>query len=1505
MITAATHSCARVPRVSFFPGVIRCLPLARFASFALVIAFYTAVLYAPGPAAAQTCGGTTFCRGPVVSPINSYAVGDTIVANGVGTDEASAIAAFPTHYGACSYSYVDLTPGWQPPGVGDGHSGSYPGSPNPTPSYLVSYNLSTETNQTQNPLKFTIYNWPPACTHQVTTYAYVARSRSVVACPAGYSTSYSPYGTYCYRTSNTLIPAKNLGGQCPAATQAGGSSQSSSASGQSTAGCVSNPVNPATGNKLQRETDYLGLGPMPLAFVRYYNSLLWTGTSAPNPSTAAGVGFWSTLGPNWRSSYDRYVSFDTAAEYATADVYRSDGRVIAFAQQSNGQFVPELDVADRLVQLTNGSGVITGWQFTNAANDEVETYNASGQLTTLTSRSGLTQTLSYNSAGQLITVTDSFGRTLALAYDSSGRLSTLTDPAGGIYTYSYTSVNDVASVTYPDNSVRTYVYNEPANTSNQNQPYVLTGIVDESNNRFATYQYNTQVQVTADNHAGVQQYSFSYTGTLSPNTVTDPLGTARTFNFQILNGALRTTSISKTCLTDCAGFAAATTYDANGNVASTTDSSGNVTNHAYDLTRDLETSRTEAYGTSQARTITTSWNSNFRLPALISLYAGGTGTGTPVNTTSFSYDTSGNLLTKTVTDTTATPNVARAWTYTYDSYGRVLTAQGPRTDVNSTTTYAYYTCTTGYQCGMLNTVTDPVGSVTTYNTYNARGQPLTITDPNGVVTTLTYDARTRLTSRQVGSETTTFSYYPTGLLKQVTLPDSSYVLYTYDNAHRLTQISDGAGNSIQYTLDNMGNRTAEKTYDPSNTLHRTHTRAFNTLNELYQDVNAAGTSAVTTTYGYDNNGNQTSVSAPLTRNTANTYDALNRLTQITDPATGKTYFGYDAQDDLISVKDPRSLTTTYGYNGFGDLTSQVSPDTGTTSNTYDSGGNLSTSTDARAAISTYSYDAANRVTSIVYSLGGTSDQTIAFGYDSGTNGKGRLTSASDANHSLAWSYDGLGRVVGKGLTINSVNLSVGYGYTNGDRTSLVTPSGQSVAYGYNSNHQVTSIKVNGTTVVSGVTYEPFGGVNGWAWGDGSTVSRSFNGDGLVSQIVTAGVTLGYNFDNANRITGISDSSNSALSWTYGYDVLDRLTSATTSAITDGWTYDADGNQLTQTGATPNTFSVSATSNQLTAITGTLTRSYSYDGAGHTTGYGSLAFTYNDRGRMQAASNTNYLYNALGQMIEKSNSSGTTVFMQDESGHLIGEYNGSGQLVEETVWLGDTPVVTLQPNGSGGVSIYYLHTDHLNTPRKVAQPTTGTLAWRWDIDPFGTAAPNQNPAGLGTFPYNLRFPGQYYQAETGLNQNVFRDYDPLTGKYLESDPMGIGPGVDTYSYAHNRPIWLVDPEGLCPAVFDTGETDSLISRDKCFINGKSAHREYQDRWHFVGSLVRQEGDCGCGQATQICFYSLVFRQAYRRTPCGGGAFSPWSTPIDGWPFTLRAAMDCKSGKFDLKSMSIVR
>jgi RHS repeat-associated protein len=769
----------------------------------------------------------------------------------------------------------------------------------------------------------------------------------------------------------------------------------------------------------------------------------------------------------------------------------------------------------------------------------------------------------------------------------------------------------------------------------------------------------------------------------------------------------------------------------------------------------------------------------------------------PLRQTAYAYFSGTNLVqTKTITDPAT--HTSRTWSYTYDSYGRVLTAKGPRTDVNSTTTYTYYTCTTGVQCGQLDTVTDAVGHVTTYTSYNAHGQPLSITDANGVITTLTYDARQRLTSREVGTETTTFSYWPTGRLKQVTLPDSSFVLYAYDAAQRLVQISDQLGNKIVYTLDAMGNRTAENDYDPSGVLHKTHSRVINVLDRLYQDVNAAGTSAVTTTYGYDNDGNQTSVAAPLSRDTENTYDPLSRLAQVADPANGVTRFGYDLNDALTSVVDPRTLTTGYQRNGFGDVLVLTSPDTGTTTNAYDSAGNLATSTDARGTTATYAYDALNRPSTITYSDGGVADQTITLTYDAGTNGKGHLTGASDANHTLSWAYDGLGRVITKAQTVGTVTLTTGYAYTNSDLTTVTTPSGQTITYGYNTNHQIASVMLNGTAIVKNATYEPFGSVNGWTWGNGTAATRTFDTDGYISQIASAG-TKTYAFDAASRITGITDATNSALSWTFGYDPLDRVNSAATTTDTQGFTYDANGNRLTETGTTAATFNVATGSNRLSSTTGALTRTYSYDSAGHTLSYASLSLSYDDAGRLVSALNgstsTTYKYDALGERVLKTSGSTTTYFAYDLSGHLLGEYSGTGALIQEIVWMGDTPVASVRPTPCG-LGSFYIHTDHLNTPRRISRQTTADIVWRWDSDPFGDTAPNQNPSGLGTFSFNLRFPGQYYDAETGLNQNWNRDYDPVVSRYIESDPIGLrGGSYSTYSYASANPVMVFDPSGL--------------------------------------------------------------------------------------------------------------
>ena len=106
----------------------------------------------------------------------------------------------------------------------------------------------------------------------------------------------------------------------------------------------------------------------------------------------------------------------------------------------------------------------------------------------------------------------------------------------------------------------------------------------------------------------------------------------------------------------------------------------------------------------------------------------------------------------------------------------------------------------------------------------------------------------------------------------------------------------------------------------------------------------------------------------------------------------------------------------------------------------------------------------------------------------------------------------------------------------------------------------------------------------------------------------------------------------------------------------------------------------------------------------------------------------------------------------------------------------------------------VHTDHLGTPRAVANGST--ILWRWEGDAFGTAAANEDvDADSHAFVQPLRFPGQYKDAESGLNYNYFRDYNPSTGRYVQSDPIGLSGGLNTYSYALNNPLYHADPYGL--------------------------------------------------------------------------------------------------------------
>jgi len=1155
-----------------------------------------------------------------------------------------------------------------------------------------------------------------------------------------------------------------------------------------------NPTIVSTGEKYQLDVDYAGGGDNALVFARTYTSF--------DPRMDADTG------QKWRHSYERsifvppptadtdasgaplgagyfIVSEDSARAVAHVPpvppapnavlAFRGDGGHHQFVRQGSSYVGFSNDIPEFLSRQSDASGRTTGWIYLNAL-DETETYDANGVLKSITDRRGMTTTLSYDAEGFLQQVRNHFGRALTFAYNPEGRLDTMTDPAGAIYRYRYDSFGNLTSVTTPDAKTRTYHYEKEPSKG------LLTGITDENGNRFATYTYDFKDRVQESVHAaGADRHTYDYRG--ETRTVdTDALGTARTYDFVKVFETARLSAVTQPCASCGGGSAAAVTYDANGFIASTTDFNQNRTVYSRDV-RSLERSRTEAAGSAFARTITTEYDPQWRVPTKIT-----EPTSAGSRLTSFTLDARGNVRSKTVTVGTE----SRTWIYTYNDVGQLLTTDGPRTDVSDIEARTYVG-------GNLETVTDAAGNVTRYANYDAHGRAQQVTDPNGLVTTMAYDARGRLKTSNAGGETTSYDYDGVGNLSKLTLPDGTFLSYGYDAAQRLTSITDSLGNSVAYTLDNLGNRTKEDTKDPAGALAQTVGRVFDGLSRMKQMLGAANQ---TTAYGYDDQGNLKSATDPLAHATVNDYDALNRLVKVTEPqladapAAGTIGYGYDAQDNLTSVTDQRGLVTRYGYTGFDELKTLTSPDTGVTQYTYDAAGNVKTMQDARGQSATYGYDALNRLKSLLYS-----DETLGFTYDDVTvsaNSKGRLSKVTDGSGSTTYAYDVQGRVASKTQVTGTVTLRTGYTYNaSGQLASIQTPSNQAIAYGY-TNNQITSITVNGVPVVTSAKYFPFGEVQKWTWGSGQVYERVYDLDGRIKSVTLAGVVRGYGFDDASRITGVEDKqgATSVSAATFGYDNLYHLASAVQTggnAFNQAFAYDVIGNRLSSAeGGQTTPYTYAPSSNRLTKV-GTV--DIGYDAVGNTTSDGNFSYVYSGRNRLVevkqgASSLTTYKHNAFGERVQKTAGGVARLFYYDEDGHLLGEYDATGALIQETVWLEDTPVATLRPKSSGGVEIDYVWPDHLDTPRAVTtSDAAATVLWQWNSDPFGTTA------AAGAIEYNLRFPGQYFDAETRAHYNYFRDYSPQTGRYQQSDPIGLSGGYNTYAYVSTSPLSARDLFGL--------------------------------------------------------------------------------------------------------------
>ncbi|MEM6932044.1 MAG: RHS repeat-associated core domain-containing protein [Pseudomonadota bacterium] len=941
--------------------------------------------------------------------------------------------------------------------------------------------------------------------------------------------------------------------------------------------------------------------------------------------------------------------------------------------------------------------------------------------------------------------------------------------------------------------------------------------------------------------------------------VTNPLGLETTYSFEAVDGRRLVKGVTTAGTNDpdgshrCLPTARSLDYTPapagapEGYVYERVERNGSVTRFERD-SRGLVTRETEDATGAAPRVTDREWHPSLRLPAKIT---------TSHLEERFAYDADGLLLSYTQRDVlTGSPSngAERVWTFTYTTLASGLkvlaSVDGPETA--DTTAYTYDAD------GQLLTTTTPTGLVTTILERDALGNASLVETPDGIQTLFVYDFRSRLirTIRDVtgGAYTTEMAYDDIGQLTTLTTPRGGLWNYTYDDARRLIFVENPHGDAIAYAHDEMGNVTITEYRGADDATTFRIDREFDELGRILRSLGAENQ---LTRYLHDVEDNLVETIDPLGETQRQSFDALNRAVSLTNERGYTTDLDYDRDDRLTRHTDANAIETGFAYNGFGELVTETSADRGTRSFTHDARGLVTQMTDGRGVAMTYAYDGDGRLTARTFPSNATED--VGFEYGLSGIARGRLTRITDEAGEIQRSYNSRGLVARETRLIDGIAFDTDYTYAADDSlASVIYPSGREILYATNTAGEITGISMRTspsgvvTDLATAVDYAPFGPLTRIDYPGGLSLSQSLDGSyRLTGQRLapSSGAALRdvrFGYDARDDLASIDSLLDDDDDWSFARLADGTLAGAVrgdrpgqSNTLGKGWqySYDAIGNRtylrirpsadhsFLQNAQAEHYFMAPGT-NRLATIARLDERtpwrpeivSYAYDGAGNTvsvtrqvngTPIGGFVYGYNEAGRLAEVRRgvpgsgneiliARYTYNALGQQVVRRDlTTGLeeiTLSVHDLEGRRLAEYakdptTGAVTLLREYIWLdGWTPFAVIEDG-----DVFYLAWDKIQRP-VLAFDTAGNTVWQARYAPFGALDEIVTDTRHLTT-QELRFPGQWFQPETGLHQNWHRDYDPRTGRYLQADPLGLVDGPSVYGYALQRPHRYFDPYGL--------------------------------------------------------------------------------------------------------------